>query len=151
MSISKLSPQMMSRSILIFTLVTSILHPLAMGKPNTFWSKRAGEHKFPGPVEEERTFYNPRDTKRNIKHIYIFRFLQSYKQLKFRETILPFKNPNLMKLLHRVLSLSTPPYAPRDVGEQVSFRIYKCESRGCDPVTCVIILYIIDIYYGSDE
>ena len=115
-----MSPQMMSRAILIFTLLTSILHPLAMGKPNTFWSKRDGEHKFPGPMEKERknqSFYNPRDTKRNIKIIYIFRFLQSYEQLKFRETILPFKNPNLMKLLHRVLSLSTPPYAPRDVGE----------------------------------
>ena len=117
MSISKMSPQMMSRAILIFTLVTSILHPLAMGKPNTFWSKRAGEHKFPGLIEEERnnqSFYNPRDTKRNIKHIYIFRFLQSYEQLKFRETVFPFKNPNPMKLFHRLLS--TPSYAPREVG-----------------------------------
>ena len=72
MSSSKMSPLMLHRTIIIFTLVTGIVHSLAKDKPNTFWSKRAEDPSFTNPTEEERgtqTFYTPRDTIRSKKNL----------------------------------------------------------------------------------
>ena len=72
MSISKMSPQMMSRTILIFTLVTGIAPLLAKNKPSTFWSKRAGNQNIPGHIKQDmstQTFYTPRNTERSNKKL----------------------------------------------------------------------------------
>ena len=72
MSSSKMSPLMLHRTIIIFTLVTGIVHSLAKDRPNTFWSKRAEDPSFTNPTEEEgitQTFYTPRDTKRSNKNL----------------------------------------------------------------------------------
>ena len=44
MSTSIMSPQMMARTIFIFTLMTGIVYPLM--KPNTYWSKRSSNTKL---------------------------------------------------------------------------------------------------------
>ena len=72
MSSSKMSPLMLHRTVIIFTLVTGIAHSLAKDRPNTFWSKRAEDPSFTNPTEEERgtqTFYTPRDTNRSKKNL----------------------------------------------------------------------------------
>ena len=86
-----MSPLMLHRTIIIFTLVTGIAHSLAKDKPNTFWSKRAEDPSFTNPTEEEgitRSFYTPREATRNLSSMIITHFLQSSEHLKFRETIL---------------------------------------------------------------
>ena len=44
MSTIIMSPQMMARTIFIFTLMTGIVYPLV--KPNTYWSKRSSNTKL---------------------------------------------------------------------------------------------------------
>ena len=46
MSTSIMSPQMMVRTIFIFTLMTGVAYSLIKDKPNTFWSKRTGHTEF---------------------------------------------------------------------------------------------------------
>ena len=50
-----MSPQMLHRIILVFTLVTGIVQSMDMRRANTFWSKRSGEDKLITPQEHEIT------------------------------------------------------------------------------------------------
>ena len=46
MSTSIMSPQMMARTLFLFTLMTGVSYSLIKDKPNTFWSKRTGHTEF---------------------------------------------------------------------------------------------------------
>ena len=52
MSISGMSPQMLLRTILVFTLVTGIVQSIEKRRANTYWSKRSGEDK-PITIQEQ--------------------------------------------------------------------------------------------------
>ena len=71
-------PQMMSRTILIFTLVTGIIQSLAKDKPNTFWSKRAGKPKLSGPIKEDS------ERSKNLDQYINFPFTELIRKLKIQ-------------------------------------------------------------------
>ena len=46
MSTSIMSSQLMARTIFIFTLLTGVAYSIIKDKPNTYWSKRAGQTEY---------------------------------------------------------------------------------------------------------
>ena len=47
----------LSSTILIFTLVTGIVHSMLKGKPNTFWSKRTGQQDMSDQMHKDESQY----------------------------------------------------------------------------------------------
>ena len=67
---SSIMPQWkLPRTILIFTLITIILHSVVKGKPNTYWSKRAGQPELSIQIYKDGSQYLPeaKETKRVSK------------------------------------------------------------------------------------
>ena len=64
------------RTILIFTLVTGIVHSMLKGKPNTFWSKRSGQQELSDPMHKDGSQYfsESKETERISKLLREFRF-----------------------------------------------------------------------------
>ena len=92
------------RIILIITLVTGIVHSMQKGKPNTFWSKRAGQQELSDKMHKDGSQYfsESTETERISKLLREFRFLpfstilhkiQQYnhffKESTFDEVLLP--------------------------------------------------------------
>ena len=59
MSSSIMHPWKLPRTILIFTLITGIVHSLIQGKPNTYWSKRTGRPEFSNQMPKDGSQYLP--------------------------------------------------------------------------------------------
>ena len=85
------------RTILIFTLLTTILHSLVQGKPNTYWSKRSGQPELSNQIHKDGSQYLPeaKETRRISKPLTEFpirpfsrilrkikRYFDSYKESK---------------------------------------------------------------------
>ena len=92
------------RIILIITLVTGIVHSMQKGKPNTFWSKRAGQQELSDKMHKDGSQYfsESKETERISKLLREFRFLpfstilhkiqqynHFYKESTFDEVLLP--------------------------------------------------------------
>ena len=73
------------RTILIFTLITAIIgSSLVKGKPNTYWSKRAGQPEYSNLMPTDGSQYLPesKDTKRVSKTLTEFPIPQFYSILR---------------------------------------------------------------------
>ena len=108
---SSIMPQWkLPRTILIFTLITIILHSVVKGKPNTYWSKRSGkpQNKYP---KMEVSIYQKQKEQKGLAFIHSLQFFE-----RLKDIFIPEKSPNFRwrRLGSSLLGLHTldPPLSP---------------------------------------